>query len=534
MFHQPSRCRISIQMGVLLGAFCAMFVAPAQDIGGFVLVTEAMPQYDGCIPEPPVVPPEGAGPVTYDIFDNFWVLAPATEKNMRRIMVLSWQKKGAWVHDTLSGISEGDWQFIQADEFGFVWVASATQLLRLDPRYPEEGASDFTVDSAFPLGRITALGLAPSGGVLAALDNGRLVEADRTYKQEGRVRVPNNRITIHEAPAGIQELVTDGEGRVWVLAEGKVYRKAAPPGAWQRHWRLVGRIPGGNHNLSGDVMDGKFYMAGGSTGGLGYPVRGHIADELYEFDPETGRWRVAAKLGFGRVYNATSWLGGKVWVISGDVVPENGERHTVTTTQICDPKTGVVTRGPDVAIARPMPVAMHINGRIYVAGNPRDKYQEPGKLESIGPGETSWRREPDGPTGMGPLAATALDGKFYISVPDKYLAVFDTKTGAWATIDVPHAPRSCQMAACRGEVWLMGGRGVPEGREVQIYDPKTDTWRTGPPLPREIVWGAGTTVQGQLLVVGGAAGRCFNNRTFALRQSATPSGEQETAWDNEK
>jgi len=508
-------------MGVVLAVFCVVCLAGAQETGGFNFVQEGMPQYNGCIPDPPVVPPEDASPVTYDIFDNFWALGPGTEKNMRRIMVLPWQQKDAWVPDTLSGIPEADWQFIQADEFGFVWIASASRLLRLDPRHPENGAIDFTVDSAFAGGRITALGLAQSGSVLAALHDGRLIEADQTYEQQGRARVLKNRIIIHAAPAEIENLVTDGEGRTWVKAKGKVYRKEAPADAWQHYWCLIGRIPGGNHNLSGDVMEGKFYMAGGSTGGLGYPVRAHVADELYEFEPETGQWRVAAKLGFGRVYNATSWLDGKVWVISGDVVPENGERHSVTTTQIFDPKTGEVTRGPDVAIARPMPVAMHIDGRIYVVGNARDKYAEPGKLESIGPGETSWRSEPDGPPGMGPLAATALDGKLYVSVPHKYLAVFDTKSATWETIDVPHAPRSCQMAAYRGEIWLMGGRGVPEGCAVQIYNPKTDTWRTGPPLPREIVWGAGTTLQGKLVLIGGAGGRCFNNRTFALRESAT-------------
>ena len=34
---------------------------------------------------------------------------------------------------------------------------------------------------------------------------------------------------------------------------------------------------------------------------------------------------------------------------------------------------------------------------------------------------------------------------------------------------------------------------------------------------REIVWGAAFNIKGSLYVTGGAAGRCYNNRTFRLR-----------------
>ena len=51
----------------------------------------------------------------------------------------------------------------------------------------------------------------------------------------------------------------------------------------------------------------------------------------------------------------------------------------VTTVEICDPQTGKVMNGPDVPFAMEMPLAAHLKGRVFVAGE--------GKLLSIGSGE---------------------------------------------------------------------------------------------------------------------------------------------------
>jgi len=64
---------------------------------------------------------------------------------------------------------------------------------------------------------------------------------------------------------------------------------------------------------------------------------------------------------------------------------------------------------------------------------------------------------------------------------------------------------------------LMGGRTKEGGEVSYIYSPKTGKWRHGPGLPRELVWGAAFNHIGRLYITGGAAGRCYNNRTFVLR-----------------
>ncbi len=290
--------------------------------------------------------------------------------------------------------------------------------------------------------------------------------------------------------------------------------------AAQKQWGIVARMPVSNHDLTAAVLGNKFYVAGGLTAEWGFPTRSHPFDELWELDTKNWQWRVAGKFGRGRIYCATASFDNKIWIIGGDVIEADGTRHAITTVQIYDPRTVTMTEGVPNTIARPMPIALAAGGRLYVMGNERDKYDQPGQMESISAGEKVWRREPDAPTGMGPLAGTLLDGKLYIAVRDRGLAIFDTTTKRWE-LDASFKPRSCQMTAYRGEIWMLGGRDTAGEDQTLIYSPRTQKWRQGPLLPRPLSWGAAEVIDGKLIITGGAASYgkeyLYNDRTFVLR-----------------
>lgn len=337
-------------------------------------------------------------------------------------------------------------------------------------------------------------------------------------------------------PDNWQTISTDDDGFVWLKSAGRTLRfdprkieagaieAAMPSPKTETRWQAVTRMPVSNHDLTAAVLNGRFYVAGGLTADWGFPARSHPFDELWELNPTNWSWRVAAKFHRARIYCATAAFDNKVWVLGGDVIEPDGKRYAVTITELCDPRTGNITTGPESTIARPMPLALTVKNRLYVVGNPRDQYDQPGKMESIGKGETQWRQEPDGPAGMGPLAGTSLDDKLYVLVPKKGLAIFDTKAQQWEMISPPSIPRSCQMAAYRNEIWLMGGQDITDKTQTLIFNPTTRAWRNGPPLPRPNSWGAAATVGGKLVVTGGAALRSendrvyiYNDRTFVLR-----------------
>ncbi len=123
------------------------------------------------------------------------------------------------------------------------------------------------------------------------------------------------------------------------------------------------------------------------------------------------------------------------------------------------------------------------------------------------------------------VCVLCLDDKLYVIVPKQGLAIFDAKARRWDLIVPPGGvPRSCQMAAYRGEIWMLGGQDIENPKQSLIFNPRTKQFRQGPPLPRPNSWGAAATVNGKLIVTGGAALRSkddrvyiYNDRTFVLR-----------------
>lgn len=332
---------------------------------------------------------------------------------------------------------------------------------------------------------------------------------------------------------GSSNMVAAIDGRIWLqdrdagwwsrsLSLPKWQAGGQPPAKDNAAWESVARLPFSNHDLSGDVLHGVFYMAGGLTAEYGMPPRSHAPSQLFAYDGAA--WRVAAELGRPRIYAGTSHLDGKLWIVGGDTLLSDGERVTTNLVQVVDPASGHVSLGPLPKVARPMALCLHAAGRLYVLGASR--------MESIGTGETAWRDEPAGPLVDGPLAGVVHADKLYVVLPHRGLAVYDARAKSWSQLAPPESPRSCQVAAFKNEIWLIGGRGVRDGRATHIYSIGRKRWRRGPDLPRELVWGAGFTLNGVVHVAGGAAGSCYSDRTFRLRPAPTLAKPQLTAWDN--
>lgn len=433
----------------------------------------AMPKDAVCLPFPPLALPGASRGLAFDCHGNFWTLV----ENVLR--VLPAQDQSAWIPDIQSGMPEGRWQHVIADESGFLWISDGKRLLSMNPRKPEDGWIDASAEPGFPeKNGIRSLKLSPSGSVQPVFRR----EADLEFLRDNK-----NTITL----------------------------RPVQPTPWQQDWELVARLPGGTHDLGGDVLDGNFYMDWAISGEWGYPSKGNFHRHLLRFDPGTLQWEIAADYGQPRGYCAVGALDGTIWTVSGDSKDPAGNRFTTTLSQIYDPETGEMKQGPNLPSALPSALGLSSGGRLYVLGYPAGK-GVPLKLYSIDVGETEWTEEPEGPSGQGSLYGTELDGKLYTVMDSGSLAIFDTHTETWETTIVPNRPRSPAVGHFDGEIWVMGGRN-PEGEDLtHIYNPQDKGWRKGPDLPRRLSWGCAFTIDGELYVTGGYDYASFNNRTFRL------------------
>jgi hypothetical protein len=298
-------------------------------------------------------------------------------------------------------------------------------------------------------------------------------------------------------------------------------------------WHTVAQMPADNHDLTAAVVAGQFYVAGGATNDFKGTGKFHAFDEIWALDPRTWSWRSVAKFSSPRIYCATAAFENQVWVLGGDILHADNQRRPSALVEIYDPATGTLTRGPDLPVALPNPVALPAAGRLWVVGA-RNR-TERGQFASIGRGETSWRVEPEALPDMWALAGAALDDKLYFCVPHTGLVVFDPATRAWSVIPGSTQPRSAQVAAWRGELWIMGGVDLVAPTETRIYNPSLRTWRTGPSLPHALAWGAAGVVGDQLIVTGGAwlnpaatRSYTFTAATLALRADAIPPAPSPT------
>ena len=419
-----------------------------------------------------------------------------------------------------TGLRSGNWDSLMADDLGYLWVTGKDGIERFDPRKPDAGWTTFPKGA----GDVTAMRLSPKGLAMVGLSNGQILELDMSSKGEPSTR----QFKVQGLPnAPIRAIHTDREGRVWVVAGGGIYRAEAPPDAWQKSWKPLARMPFGNHDIFGAVLDGKLYTAGGIAN-HGYPAKFTYFSDIFCYDPKEDNWSIPAKMSATRCYAAVAALDGRLWILGGGV-DDKGKRVPTDLVEIFDPKTGKVERGPALTSKRMECFAATVGGRLYVIGGVDEKETPLSSVESIAPGETQWRKEPDAPVPMRQFSGCVLDDRIYVIVGDKGLYAYDPAQKKWEA-DLPQmpvtAPRAAITAAHNGEVWVMGGWTPQVARgtgKVFAFSPKSKTWREERELPGPLAWAAAGDVDGKLIVAGGAyyspehAYYIFEDRAFLLR-----------------
>lgn len=93
------------------------------------------------------------------------------------------------------------------------------------------------------------------------------------------------------------------------------------------------------------------------------------------------------------------------------------------------------------------------------------------------------------------------------------MAEYNPSTNSWrARASIPTPRTGVAVAELNGEIWVIGGAedtnpGGDHSRQatniVEIYNPSTNAWRTGPAFPENWVVHAATSLNGKVYVSGG-------------------------------
>jgi N-acetylneuraminic acid mutarotase len=154
------------------------------------------------------------------------------------------------------------------------------------------------------------------------------------------------------------------------------------------------------------------------------------------------------------------------------------------------------------------------DGLVYVLGGVADAtYIATTDAYSYDPDSGDWTElAPLDFAVRGAAGAVGLDGLIYVisgwtSGPVIHNQIYDPATDTWsagAPIPVPVWEAKAATVA-NGSICVVGGEGLPAGY-MQIYDPVADSWSSGPSTPAPVLIGAMVAVGDDLYYTGGANG----------------------------
>jgi hypothetical protein len=260
------------------------------------------------------------------------------------------------------------------------------------------------------------------------------------------------------------------------------------------------------------LLNGDILVAGGYPGMFISPCGNQnmtlpFNAEIYSL--ETGRWRVAAPMGTGRMYHtATRLLDGRVLVAgSTGAMGCLYQLPALNTAEIYDPTSDRWATVAPMNHARWLAAAtLMSDGRVLVIGSPYDS-----SMEIYDPESDTWTLQRtntyfavplllrDGRILAAGLFQNTLTGPYEMDV-----AVYSGTSGLWQKLTtLPHQPSTIAMLPLpSGRVMVSISLGSL-GSIADIFDPETSTWQSAPALtrPRDATTPILLT-DGRILIVG--------------------------------
>lgn len=161
-----------------------------------------------------------------------------------------------------------------------------------------------------------------------------------------------------------------------------------------------------------------------------------------------------------------------------------------------------------------------VNGKIYaIGGTVNSSSALLAVNEEYDPTANKWSEKTPMPTPNYGFAIAPYESKIYVfggTIDNKdaltnVTLVYDPSTDSWATkAPMPIARDLLQANVVGDKIYLIGGYPYPNSTLNEVYDPATDTWTTKAPIPIPAIAYASAVVNNKIYVISGAS---FENAT---------------------
>jgi N-acetylneuraminic acid mutarotase len=291
---------------------------------------------------------------------------------------------------------------------------------------------------------------------------------------------------------------------------------AAPGLSAADDWQLL--APMGQSRYSGGF---------GAINGKLYATNGFIRNSTEVYDPATNQWTFRAPSPAGRAAVGSALIGDSLYLISGCF---NADCRTGFTDLVerYDTATDTWQTLAPIPTRRTHPATAVINGKIHAAGggvNCPPCVPQSAAHEVFDPVTNAWSSFAPLPTAREGAAAAAVGGRFYVIgglsiapgivvTPSSAVDIYDPATNTWsAGTPMPTARGYVATAVADGLIHVMAGTsngGATMIATHEVYDPIADTWTTRAPLPIPRIYGMGAAIGSNVYIAGGYDNSLFD------------------------
>jgi N-acetylneuraminic acid mutarotase len=271
------------------------------------------------------------------------------------------------------------------------------------------------------------------------------------------------------------------------------------------------------------MLHDKIYVIGGSSN----------LNEFY--DTATGGWILKTSMPTSRVHLAIVTVQYKIYAIGGYIRPS----APTATNEAYDPETDTWTTRPSMPTARAEICANVVKDKIYVTGGfettAPNQVKLSNKTEVYDPTTNKWTIKADMPYATATHCSTVVGDKIYVLTSP--IQIYDTQTNTWTVDSFPPEEQKNASAVTiinqQGNelIYIIGGGEEFDVKSlVQIYNPKTETWSTGLPMPTPRRGLAAVVVNNLIYALGGLTPE--NDPSTPENFIASPAYERYIPFEN--
>jgi len=280
-------------------------------------------------------------------------------------------------------------------------------------------------------------------------------------------------------------------------------------------WRNGAPLPNPRGHASGVEIGGMLYVVGGA---LPHDTLSYDIAAVNVYDPVANTWTRAADTPrpLSHAETSTFALDGQIIVVGGrDIQNQEGRpKEGVRTILAYDPVRNVWVDVDDLPEPRHGAAARVIGDQLVVHGGSAD-WREPVATTVLIRFRDAWRPRKPMPVALGDVAAGVLGGSLIVvGEGSPATLIYDLDSARWENPDRaskrPFPGHHHAAESWNGKLYLFGGFGA-EGK-TQIYDPRTDRWEMGAPVPFAAGSSASAVIGDTICVAGGIIGERTTNQ----------------------